>query len=126
MNKKQDYVVKIEKAISKKYGSETIQNPKGNWDDEKEKQYLEQLKEVQEKESRRHEASERVEKEGFFISKKLVNRRKTNRSCPVCDVFSFDKRDDVYMKKFECCFSCYIKWVEDREERWQSGWRPTN
>ena len=30
-------VVKIEKAIAQKYGDETIQNPKSNWDEEKEK-----------------------------------------------------------------------------------------
>ena len=31
-----NYIAAVEKAIAKKYGSETIQNPKGNWDDEKE------------------------------------------------------------------------------------------
>ena len=41
-----NYIATVEKAIAKKYGSETIQNPKGNWDDEKEKEYLQQIKEV--------------------------------------------------------------------------------
>jgi hypothetical protein len=27
-----DYLIKVEKAIQKKYGDETIQNPKANWD----------------------------------------------------------------------------------------------
>ena len=40
MKKDQNYVVKVEQAISKKYGVETIQNPKGNWDQQKEKEYL--------------------------------------------------------------------------------------
>ena len=30
-------IAAIEKAISEKYGSEAIQNPKANWDEEKEK-----------------------------------------------------------------------------------------
>ena len=36
----------------------------------------------------------------------------------------FNGQDDLYMNKFECCWECYIKWVEGREERWATGWRP--
>ena len=39
-----NYVAKVEQAISEKYGEDTIQNPKGNWDDNKEKEYLKQMK----------------------------------------------------------------------------------
>ncbi len=35
----------IEKAIKEKYGDDAIQNPKKHWDKEKEKKYLEELKE---------------------------------------------------------------------------------
>ena len=39
MNKKDpNYVVKLEKAIAKKYGDEAIENPKKHWSDEKENQ----------------------------------------------------------------------------------------
>ena len=50
--KKEDpnYVIKIEKAIADKYGEEAIQNPKSGWTDEKEKQYIDQLKETTYKE----------------------------------------------------------------------------
>ena len=34
--------------------------------------------------------------------------------------------DDVCLTKFECCYYCYIKYVEEREERWLKGWRPDN
>ena len=34
--------------------------------------------------------------------------------------------DDLYMNKFDCCFNCYIQYVEGREARWHSGWRPKN
>ena len=33
-------------------------------------------------------------------------------------------RDDVFMNKFDCCFRCYIQWIDGREERWATGWRP--
>ena len=121
--KDQNYIASIEKAIAQKYGIDTIQNPKSNWTDEKEQEYLSQLKKFSENERRQQDQEEKVETNGYFISKKLLNKE-TNRTCPVCDTYSFDLKDDVYMSKFECCFKCYIQWVEDREERWATGWRP--
>jgi len=118
-----DYIARLEKAIQKKYGRETIINPKSNWDDEKEQQYLEQLKEYSKKQQAIKEESERVEKDGFFLPKNLINK-KSKRKCPVCGTYSFSKRDDLYVNKFECCWLCYIQWVEGREERWKKGWRP--
>jgi hypothetical protein len=125
MTKKKDpnYIVKIEQAIQKKYGDEAIQNPKKHWNREKEEDYLNQIKELAQKQNSINEKSEKIEVDGFLISKKLLNRE-SNRKCPVCGIYSFDGRDDVYMNKFTCCHDCYIKWVEFREERWLSGWRP--
>tara|TARA_B100000214_G_scaffold87494_1_gene60094 strand:- start:112 stop:504 length:393 start_codon:yes stop_codon:yes gene_type:complete len=120
-----DKLAKFEQAISKKYGTEAIQNPKGNWTDEKEQDYLEQIKRLAEKEIQLQEKNEKVEVNGILMPKKLLNRE-SNRTCPVCDTYSFDVRDDVYMNKYDCCRDCYVKHVEDREERWQSGWRPNN
>ena len=119
----QSYIANVEKAIAQKYGTDTIQNPKSSWTDEKEREYLFQLKKFSENERRQQDQEEKVETNGYFISKKLLNKE-TNRTCPVCDTYSFDLKDDVYMSKFECCFKCYIQWVEDREERWSTGWRP--
>ena len=120
-----DKLAKIEQAISKKYGDGAVQNPKGNWSDEKEQEYLEQIKRLAKKETQLLEKDEKVEVNGILVPKKLLNRE-SNRTCPVCDTYSFDVRDDVYMNKFNCCRVCYVKYVEDREERWQSGWRPNN
>ena len=120
-----DKIAKIEQAISKKYGTEAIQNPKANWDDEKESEYLEQLRRLAKKEYALSDKNEKVDINGILIPKKLLNKE-SNRTCPVCGTYSFDVRDDVYMNKYDCCRDCYIKHVEDREERWQSGWRPNN
>jgi hypothetical protein len=118
-----DKVAAIEKAIAKKYGTETIVNPKAFWTDEKEKEYLEQVKEFYKEEKKKEEQSDKVEKDGFFLPKNLITK-KSKRKCPVCDIYSFDMRDDLYMNKFECCFKCYVQFIEDREERWETGWRP--
>ena len=116
-------VAQIERAIAKKYGKEAVANPKSFWTDEKEKEYLEQLKEFYKEEYKKKEQKEKVEKDGFFLPKNLITR-KSKRKCPVCEAFSFDLKDDLYMNKFECCFKCYIQWVEHREESWLEGWRP--
>ena len=48
-DKELNKIAAIEKAIAKKYGKEAVQNPKGNWNEEKEKEYIEQVKKFQEK-----------------------------------------------------------------------------
>ena len=122
-NKNLNKIAKIEQAIAKKFGKETIVNPKSFWDDNKEKEYLEQLQEFYSKESKRSDSKEKTDEEGFLLSKNLISRE-SKRKCPVCNVYSFNSKDDLYMNKFECCFKCYVQWVEDREERWATGWRP--
>ena len=118
-----DAIVRIEKAISKKYGKESIINPKSLWTKEKEKKYLQQIKKLYKKEQKILEQRDKIEKDGFFISKNLINKT-SKRRCPVCDIYSFDLKDDVYVNKFQCCFKCYIQYVEGREDRWLTGWRP--
>jgi len=123
MSKNPDYLVRVEQAIAQKYGEETIQNPKAEWDENKEKIYLEQMKEFYKKEKRNDEANDKIERNGIKVSRKLLNRE-SKTGCPVCSAFSHSTRDDVSIVKFQCCYKCYIKWVEGREERWKEGWRP--
>ena len=116
-------IAEIEKAIAKKFGKEAITNPKSLWTDEKEEEYLEQLKEFYKEEGKKEEQKEKVKKDGFFLPKNLITKE-NKRKCPVCEVFSFEIKDDLYMNKFQCCWKCYIQWVDGREERWKKGWRP--
>ena len=127
MNKNKDpnYIVKLEKAISKKYGPEAIENPRKHWNDEKEKDYQEQITKIYEKDLRKEIQNEKIEVDGVLISKKLLNKEPVRRICPVCSEYSFSIGDDVYMKKFDCCYKCYTQWVDGREERWETGWRPS-
>ena len=108
-------IIHYEKAIAEKYGDEAVQNPRANWTPEKEKQYLEELKQVAKKEREIDQKSDMVDHNGVLLPKKLLNRRE-NRVCPVCDVYSFSTKDDIYMNKFKCCFKCYIKTIADRGE----------
>ena len=120
---KQEYIAKLEKAISQKYGEETINNPRRFWDSTKEEEYITQSQEEQKKFAKLAESQDKVEQDGFLINKKLLTRDH-NRTCPVCEKYSFHPRDDLYMNKFEACFHCYLTWIDGREERWKKGWRP--
>tara|TARA_R100001509_G_scaffold124016_1_gene77625 strand:- start:103 stop:519 length:417 start_codon:yes stop_codon:yes gene_type:complete len=110
-------IAKIEQAISKKYGSLTITNPKSGWTKDKELEYLEQIKTVYKKQLKRRQDAEKINKDGFFVSKKLLIKDE-DRVCPACFEYSFDLKDDLYMNKYDCCWKCYMHFVEGREERW--------
>ena len=121
MKKDPNYIAGLEKAIRQKYGEEAIQNPSSNWTPEKEKEYLQQLKENKIKEM----TSDRIEeREGFLFSAKLIKKDSKN----ICDVCSniLKQQDMLFETKYECCQNCYVQYVEHREERWLKGWRPDN
>ena len=117
------YALKVEHAIVEKYGAETVQHPQKDWSPEKEQEYLDQLKLLNQKLDKISEKLEKVEVQGVLMSKKLLNKD-SNRVCSTCETYSFNSKDDIYMNKYDCCFQCYIQWVENREERWATGWRP--
>jgi|ETNvirenome_6_85_1030632.scaffolds.fasta_scaffold87834_2 hypothetical protein len=110
-----DRLIQVEKAIQEKYGDKAIQNPKANWDQEKEKEYLKQIKKI----SKTQKIKEKIEVEGVLMPKKLF-RKESKRTCPECKIYSFTAKDDLYMAKYKCCLKCYILHVEGREEQWQN------
>ena len=120
-----NYIAAVERAIADKYGDETIVNPRADWNDEKEKEYLQQMQEFYQKIRKHEDGQEKIDINGIKVSKKLLNRESL-KCCPVCDSFSKESLDDVYLVKFDCCNKCYIKHVEGREEKWLKGWRPNN
>ena len=123
MTKDYNKIAKIEKAIKQKYGDEAVNNPANGWTAEKESDYLNQIKELAEKDKGSKEQASKERYYGFFIQKKLLNKE-SNRNCPVCDTYSVELRDDIYLGKWQCCYKCYVSYVEGREDRWKQGWRP--
>ena len=119
-----NYIPKLEKAIAQKYGAETIDNPRKFWNEDKEREYIKQSKLFAQKQNKSDAQVEKVETDGFLINKKLLSRENIKRTCSVCEKYSFSFQDSLYINKYETCYVCYIKWVEGREERWKSGWRP--
>tara|TARA_R100000008_G_C3578609_1_gene166873 strand:- start:880 stop:1278 length:399 start_codon:yes stop_codon:yes gene_type:complete len=122
-NKELNKIAAFEKAISEKYGEEAIVNPKSNWDESKERIYLEQMQALYEKQNKASASNEKIDLNGIKVAKKLLNRESL-KSCPICGNFPKKSMDDVCLIKFDCCSKCYIQHVEGREERWLGGWRP--
>tara|TARA_Y100000592_G_C5414138_1_gene289701 strand:+ start:98 stop:529 length:432 start_codon:yes stop_codon:yes gene_type:complete len=118
---KYERIAAIEKAIAEKYGKDTVQDFRSGWNPEKEKAYLQQLKEAN---SNKNKVTSKVENiTGVEIRTNTIGKKK-ERICPVCKTYSFSGRDDLYMNRFKCCYECYIDFVAHEEERWKSGWRP--
>ena len=122
-DKELNKIAAIEKAIAEKYGKEAIQNPRADWDEDKEKDYLQQMQQFYKEKSLNQKWEDKIDVNGIKVTKKLLNRESL-RTCPVCGSFPKKSLDDVCLLKFDCCSKCYIQHVEGREERWLGGWRP--
>ena len=120
-----NFIVKLEKAISDRWGAEAIENPKKHWTPEKEKKHTEEVKKFYKRKFFRDSKNSKEKYKGFLISKKLLNKE-PRKNCPVCGAFPKKSMDDVCLVKFECCYKCFIQYVEGREERWIKGWRPND
>ena len=120
-----DHIARVEKAIAEKYGDEAVRNPRANWSENREKEYLEQMQELYLKQKKNDHSQEKIEINGIKVSKKLLNRESLT-SCSVCGSFPRKSMDDVCLIKFQCCGACYDKYVFGREDRWLKGWRPNN
>jgi len=125
MSKNYNYIAALERAIGKKYGELSTINPAKFWNEDKEREYIEQTKELFKEDFIKTSKELEQQSHGLFISSKLINRE-IERVCEVCEVYSFNLMDDIYQTKFGCCYECYIKYVHRMEERWKSGWRPNN
>ncbi len=45
--------------------------------------------------------------------------------CPICEMVMRSSRSNTTYYDHGCCMHCHIEFVEDREARWASGWRPS-
>tara|TARA_R110000824_G_scaffold79764_1_gene200872 strand:- start:779 stop:1192 length:414 start_codon:yes stop_codon:yes gene_type:complete len=118
------YIAGIEKAVAEKYGKETVQDFRSQWEEEKEKEYLNQLDERNQKSHLQKQFKPTVERGGILIKKRGKTSKRT-RSCPICKTYSFSSGDDLYMNRFKCCKICYLDFVQGNEKNWSMGRRPS-
>ena len=115
-NKDPNYLIKVEKAIIEKYGKETVNDPRSFWTKEKEEEYVNEIK--KNKLLSEESESDKELVEGVLIARELITKE-IKRTCISCKIYSFDRKDDLYMEKFKTCFLCYVKLIEDREDKWK-------
>ena len=77
------YLAALEKAIKEKYGSNTIKDFRSSWEEEKEKQYLEQLQSDRLQRDEKTKCREEINLGEIKISRRR-NLKKDDRTCPVC------------------------------------------
>ena len=70
--KELDRLAAVEKAISQKYGKETIQNPRSEWNEEKEKEYIEQMKDFYKAKSLKEKWKDKIDVNGIKATKKTT------------------------------------------------------
>jgi hypothetical protein len=109
-----NFIQALEKAVKEKYGEEATYNPKQFWDQEKEKEYLEEVKKTYIKENKNLDSNEKVEIDGVLLSKKLINKN-IAKECSFCKKYSFSKKDDLYLNKFNACYRCYLCELEGKK-----------
>ncbi len=123
MAKDHEYIAKLNKSISRSTeGNPANKNPSA-FGKRKKKKHIKKTHKKKKKINKKSEEKKKIKKKKFLKKKKIIKRNK-KRTCPVCEKYSFHPRDDLYMNKFEACFKCYVQYVEGREKRWATGWRP--
>jgi len=107
-----DYAARVEKEVAKKYGNDAIDHPKANWNIEKEKQYIQQAREMAIKEAQNVVVRKELEQD-VLIDEKLFKKTDSSmlfgKKCPICEKRSQHARDEVYFKLYGCCYICSIK-----------------
>lgn len=116
-----DQIAHLEKLFVEEYGAQSIKDFRAEWNPHREEEYLEQLA----RQTRRDNSAEtkKIEISGVLITERAIER-KADRVCPVCEIYSFSRRDDLFMNRFSCCYECHVEFVDGREDRWTTGWRP--
>lgn len=108
---------KIEKEIANKYGIEATMSPRAFWNDEKEKEYREQVDVFLEKEENKRKNEEKIEKDGILVPRRLFIEENNKKGCKYCQKYFLDFRDKAYISKYDGCYECYINFIEGRKDK---------
>lgn len=109
MSKDPNYLAKVEKAIAEKYGNIATQNPAHFWNEEKEKLYIAETKEIA-KEQQKEDDLQEIQGGEVLIKGKLFNTTsKDDKICPNCKNYLLSVLDLVHMNKFKMCQVCHIR-----------------
>lgn len=61
---------------------------------------------------------------GFVIIVPKEQERPTPLWCETCRMVMKTVDDTIYHRKYGCCFKCGMKWADQNQQKWATGWRP--
>jgi thioredoxin-related protein len=98
--------------VKEKYGKNAVRPIRDEWSSEEEEEY----------QAQKEEYEERIKN----IQNKKIIVYNGDDTCDYCGKLRiyFKIEDDVKIHKYGCCNTCYVNYIEDREDRWSEGWRP--
>tara|TARA_B100000519_G_C14053945_1_gene348820 strand:- start:165 stop:533 length:369 start_codon:yes stop_codon:yes gene_type:complete len=99
-----EYIAKLERAISKKYGKITIQNPRSSWDERKEESFLRSVKNFYQR------INLSKDERGEYKPHLNDNR------CEICQKHHYfmNLMDEVSFVRHRVCRSCFLNHIEGR------------
>lgn len=110
--KKANFLAALEREITKKYGEDAAKNIRSFWSDEKEEEYITQLKLEAEKETEYYrQKREQMGPDSLFTKRETL-------ICEVCGEVSHGGVS-VYHDTYGCCKRCYLTYVVGEEDRWE-------
>ena len=59
----------------------------------------------------------------IIVSEECPNR--IPLECPVCGMLMSSFEDTISYQNNQCCSSCELQWVFQNQEKWLTGWRPS-
>jgi len=85
----------------------------GNGEDREEVQ-----KKIFELSKKKIEKNTEVVDEDTYIVSKLVRKENFINKCEICNSGIMNINDDVMFIKYNCCYKCYIRYIEGREDKY--------
>ncbi len=101
----------LENAIASQYGQKATQNPKTDWNEEKEVQFQKDRKEISSRVQKKKSIKDIKLDETTIVSANLMKRESLD-TCTKCGAYSHNTRDGYYLYKYHICWSCYLRQLE--------------
>lgn len=119
MDQYENQLLLFQATLRQKFGDFALIDLSTLWDQAKEQMYRSFLQ----KESKMDSEHALRIKSGTSNKKLFIS---SINKCECCFKLNTKVKDQPYMAKYNSCLSCYISYIDGREDRWNKGWRPNH
>lgn len=106
----------IDDIFEAKFGKFSTIDISSFWNVHKEEKYKEYIKNT------KYKNINFIDILGIKYSRNIFQKKSKN--CILCGKHNYRLVDMTSYDKYRTCSTCYVQYIEDREERWKNGWRP--